>query len=65
MTQDGTSFLLVGENFNDEVCLYRIEEAADSGGGGDSDENRLKFTKHQCLAVPGGGSMAVAKQARS
>jgi len=71
MARDGTSFILVGENFNDEVCLYRIDESGDGTGAGagagasrwidDGDSYKVEFIKHQCLAVPGGGSMAVAE----
>jgi len=65
MTRDGTSFLLVGENLNDQVCLYRIEERTSSrpgaGASASASDTELEFVKHQCLAVPGSGSMAVAE----
>jgi hypothetical protein len=47
---DQNIFLIVGENFNDEVCIYKLE-ATDS-----------LFTKHSCLKVPGAGSMAIINE---
>jgi hypothetical protein len=52
-TDDGTLFVAVGENFGHEVCIYR----ADNG----TDGTTLALARQQCLAVPGAGSMAVAK----
>lgn len=46
---NGGVYILVGENFNDQVCLYQ------------QDPHTLLFEKHgKCLSVPGAGAMAVA-----
>ena len=50
---DRSVFLIVGENFNDEVCLYKLKA---------TDGNSESFTKHICLSVPGAGSMAIVKE---
>jgi hypothetical protein len=45
----GGLYIIVGENFNDQVCLYQQQTTT------------LLFEKHgTCLAVPGAGAMAVA-----
>ena len=61
IARDGTVFLLVGENFNDEVCLYRLVGAGGDSAAAGAGAARPRFDKHQCLPVPGGGSMAVAE----
>eukprot|EP00759_Apiculatamorpha_spiralis_P033057 PhF_6_TR3424/c0_g1_i2/m.4965 len=43
-------YLVVGENFNDEVCLYKWTLGT----------NGPRFKKHQCLGVYGAGSMKIA-----
>jgi EPTP domain len=50
--RDGTPFVVVGENFNDHVVLYRGSAAAGEP---------FALSKHQSLRVPGAGSMAVAE----
>jgi len=52
---DRSVFLIVGENFNDEVCLYKLQTI-------DVDGKSESFLKHQCLSVPGAGSMAIVKE---
>jgi hypothetical protein len=47
----GDAYVLVGENFNDEVCTYRYTVP----GG--------RFVKSGCLPVPGAGAMAIAEAA--
>jgi hypothetical protein len=55
--------MLVGENFNDEVCIYRVdeEEKEQSSQTSSKPKTRLSIVKQQCLPVPGAGSMAVAE----
>jgi len=47
----GEAYLLVGENFNDEVCVFRYTATQSSSS----------FAKFTCLRVPGAGAMAVAE----
>jgi hypothetical protein len=58
LTRDGTMLLLIGENFNDEVCIYRVEEEKSPQA---SSKAFLRIVKQQCVPVPGAGSMAVAE----
>ena len=50
LTSTGAPYLFTGENFNDEVCVYR-ETAHPSA----------PFQKDSCVPVPGAGAMAVAE----
>lgn len=52
--RDGRTFLVVGENFANEITIFRIEER--SNGIADS---VLAFNKAHTLPVAGAGSMAV------
>ena len=48
----GAAYLLVGENFNDEVCVYRLSSSS------------ARFEKDgACLPVPGAGALAAAEVA--
>jgi hypothetical protein len=48
-TSSGATYLLVGENFNDQVCAWRY------------DAGPQHFMKDSCVPVPGAGAMAVAE----
>lgn len=52
VARDGTVFIVVGENFNDEVCFYRLVTAA---GGAE------KWDAGPCVPVPGAGGVALAE----
>lgn len=54
VTRDGTAFVIVGENFRDAVCLYRLISTDARGGDG-------SFVRHECHAVAGAGGIAVAE----
>jgi hypothetical protein len=47
ITRDGSVFIVVGENFNNAVCLYRFVD--------------IEFQKHSCIHVPGAGSIAITE----
>ena len=55
--QNGHAFLVVGENFANEITIWRIDER--SAGNNGIGENALTFTKVHTLPVAGAGSMAV------
>ena len=52
---DSSVYILVGENFNNEVCIYRLLTSVINSS----------FIKHQCLTVPGAGSTAIIKENNS
>jgi hypothetical protein len=52
LTSTGAAYLLVGENFNDEVCVYRL-----------SSTTALFERDGACLPVPGAGAVAAAEVA--
>ena len=47
----GRGYVVVGENFNDEVCVYELR----------TDGGRVAAEKVQCMKVPGAGAIAVAE----
>ena len=49
LLSDGRVYLIVGENFSDEVCLFLQDPAS------------RRFAKERCLAVPGAGATAAAE----
>ena len=55
--QHGHTFLVVGENFANEITIWRVDER--SAGNNDIGYNPLSFTKVHTLPVAGAGSMAI------
>ena len=54
ITSSGQAYLVVGENFNHEVCLYKLQQVKPSR------KRHPMFEKYRCLHVPGAGAVAVA-----
>lgn len=55
---DGSAYIVVGENFNHEVCIFRFVKTDEQSS---KLNHQYAFVKHQCMPVLGAGSIAVVE----